>query len=109
MDKNAKVGMADFDKIIDIEIEDLYKRVESLNYKLKISTAAKDFIAEKGYDPQFGARPLKRAIQKYLEDEMAEIIIKASITEGDTISVGYDKKKDKLQMRILSNRKELSN
>ena len=89
-------------RIIDIELKDLYKRVESLNYKLKISTAAKDFIAEKGYDPQFGARPLKRAIQKYLEDEMAEIIIKASITEGDTISVGFDKKNEKLQMRILT-------
>ncbi len=96
-------------KIIDIEIEDLYKRVESLNYKLKISPAAKDFIAEKGYDPQFGARPLKRAIQKYLEDEMAEIIIKASISEGDTISVGFDKKNEKLQMRILSNKKALEN
>ncbi|HSH20011.1 MAG TPA: ATP-dependent Clp protease ATP-binding subunit, partial [Draconibacterium sp.] len=95
-------------KIIDIEIKDLYKRVESLNYKLKISSAAKDFIAEKGYDPQFGARPLKRAIQKYLEDEMAEIIIKASITEGDTISVGFDKKNEKLQMRILTVKKELN-
>ncbi|HPE76477.1 MAG TPA: ATP-dependent Clp protease ATP-binding subunit [Draconibacterium sp.] len=96
-------------RIIDIEIKDLYKRVESLNYKLKISSAAKDFIAEKGYDPQFGARPLKRAIQKYLEDEMAEIIIKASITEGDTISVGYDKKNEKLQMRILASKQELNN
>jgi ATP-dependent Clp protease ATP-binding subunit ClpC len=95
-------------KIIDIEIKDLYKRVESLNYKLKISSAAKDFIAEKGYDPQFGARPLKRAIQKYLEDEMAEIIIKASITEGDTISVGFDKKNEKLQMRILTGKHELN-
>jgi len=95
-------------KIIDIEIKDLYKRVESLNYKLKISSAAKDFIADKGYDPQFGARPLKRAIQKYLEDEMAEIIIKASITEGDTISVGFDKKNEKLQMRILTGKKELN-
>ena len=96
-------------QIIDIEIEDLYKRVESLKYKLKISPAAKDFIAEKGFDPQFGARPLKRAIQKYLEDEMAEIIIKASVTEGDTISVGFDKKNEKLLIRILSNKKELSN
>jgi ATP-dependent Clp protease ATP-binding subunit ClpC len=95
-------------KIIDIEIQDLYKRVESLNYKLKISPAAKDFIAEKGFDPQFGARPLKRAIQKYLEDEMAEIIIKASISQGDTISVGFDKKNEKLQMRILANKKELT-
>ncbi len=95
-------------KIIDIEIKDLYERVEALNYKLKISSTAKDFIAEKGYDPQFGARPLKRAIQKYLEDEMAEIIIKASITEGDTISVGLDKKNEKLLIRILSS-KEVSN
>lgn len=95
-------------KIIDIEIKELYNRVESLNYKLKISPAAKDFIADKGYDPQFGARPLKRAIQKYLEDEMAEIIIKASITEGDTISVGFDKKNEKLQMRILACKKELN-
>ena len=94
-------------EIIDIEIEGLYQRVEALNYKLKISPAAKEFIAEKGYDPQFGARPLKRAIQKYLEDEMAEIIIKASITDGDTISVGFDKKNEKLQMRILSKNKAL--
>ena len=79
--------------------------MEALNYKLKISPAAKDFLAEKGYDPQFGARPLKRAIQKYLENEMAEIIIKASITEGDTISIGYDKKNEKLQMRILPEKK----
>ncbi len=96
-------------QIIDIEIKDLYNRVEALNYKLKISPAAKDFLAEKGYDPQFGARPLKRAIQKYLEDEMAEIIIKASITEGDTISVGFDKKNEKLLIRILTSKKELSN
>ncbi|MGM0619921.1 MAG: ATP-dependent Clp protease ATP-binding subunit [Bacteroidota bacterium] len=95
-------------QIIDIELKDLYSRVESLNYKLKISSAAKDFLAEKGYDPQFGARPLKRAIQKYLEDEMAEIIIKASVTEGDTISVGFDKKHEKLLMRILSNKNEVS-
>ncbi len=88
-------------KIIDIELKGLYERVQSLNYKLKISTAAKDFIAHKGYDPQFGARPLKRAIQKYLEDEMAEAIIRASISEGDTISVGFDKKNEKLNIRIL--------
>ncbi|NOY95802.1 MAG: ATP-dependent Clp protease ATP-binding subunit [Chlorobi bacterium] len=98
------LSKSDIYKIIDIEIKDLYDRVEALNYKLKISTAAKDFISEKGYDPQFGARPLKRAIQKYLEDEMAEIIINASITEGDTISVGLDKKSEKLRIRILSSK-----
>lgn len=96
-------------EIIDIEIADLYKRVEDLNYKLKISTAAKDFIATKGYDPQFGARPLKRAIQKYLEDEMAEIIIKAKITHGETISVGFDKKNEKLTFRILTSDSKIEN
>ena len=102
-----KLDKEDIFKIIDIELKDLYDRVAALNYKLKISTAAKEFLSEKGYDPQFGARPLKRAIQKYLEDEMAEIIIKASITEGDTISVGYDKKNEKLQIRILATKKEV--
>jgi ATP-dependent Clp protease ATP-binding subunit ClpC len=89
-------------EIIDIELKGLYERVNSLNYKLKISSAAKDFIADKGFDVQFGARPLKRAIQKYLEDEMAEVIIRASVVEGDTISVGFDKKTEKIKIRILS-------
>jgi ATP-dependent Clp protease ATP-binding subunit ClpC len=89
-------------EIIDIELKGLYERINALNYKLKISAAAKDFIAEKGYDAQFGARPLKRAIQKYLEDEMAEVIIKASIIQGDTISVGFDKKTEKIKIRILT-------
>jgi ATP-dependent Clp protease ATP-binding subunit ClpC len=89
-------------EIIDIELKGLYDRINALNYKLKISTAAKDFIADKGFDTQFGARPLKRAIQKYLEDEMAEVIIRASVVEGDTISVGFDKKSEKIKIRILS-------
>jgi len=89
-------------EIIDIELKGLYERVNALNYKLKISAAAKDFIADKGFDVQFGARPLKRAIQKYLEDEMAEVIIRASVIEGDTISVGFDKKTEKIKIRILS-------
>jgi ATP-dependent Clp protease ATP-binding subunit ClpC len=75
--------------------------VESLHYKLVLTDEAKDFIAEKGYDPQFGARPLKRAIQKYLEDEMAEIIVKATVSEGDTISVEYDRENDKLLYHII--------
>lgn len=89
-------------QIIDIELKGLYERVNSLNYKLKISAAAKDYIADKGYDSQFGARPLKRAIQKYLEDEMAEVIIKASVVQGDTISVGFDKKTEKIKIKILA-------
>ncbi|MCK5823603.1 MAG: ATP-dependent Clp protease ATP-binding subunit [Bacteroidales bacterium] len=90
----------DIHKIIDIELKGLYERVEKLEYKLKIAPAAKDFIAEKGYDIQFGARPLKRAIQKYIEDEMAEVILKASIIDGDTIHVGFDKKNQKIKIYI---------
>ena len=92
-------------EIIDIELKGLYGRVEELGFKIKISTAAKDFIAKKGYDIQYGARPLKRAIQKYLEDEMAEVIIRASLTEGDTISVGLDKTKSKITTKILKQNK----
>lgn len=77
-------------QIIDIELQGLYKRVTDLGYTLEITDVAKDFVATKGYDAQFGARPLKRAIQKYLEDEMAELIIRASVGEGDTIVVDFD-------------------
>ncbi len=83
-------------KIIDIELAGFYKRVDSLGYTLEITTEAKDFIAKKGYDPQFGARPLKRAIQKYLEDELAEMIINASVTPGAQIHVDYDAVADKI-------------
>ncbi len=90
-------------EIIEIELKGLFDRVKSLNYKLKISPAAKAFIAKKGFDPQFGARPLKRAIQKLLEDEMAEIILKTRIQEGDTISIGFDTKNEKIKMKLLKN------
>ena len=95
----------DIYKIIEIELKGLYERVNGLGYEVKISAAAKDFVIEKGYDLQFGARPLKRAIQKYLEDPMAETIIKASVSEGDTISVGLDKKGENIQIRIIKDEK----
>ena len=87
-------------KIIDIELQGLYQRVSNLGYELSITDEAKDFIATKGYDIQFGARPLKRAIQKYLEDEMAEMIIRASVGEGDTIIVDFDKEEQKITTSI---------
>ncbi|HEY4787599.1 MAG TPA: ATP-dependent Clp protease ATP-binding subunit [Bacteroidales bacterium] len=90
----------DIYKIIDIELKGLFDRVNTLGYKIKITPAAKDFIIEKGYDVNFGARPLKRAIQKYVEDPMAEVIIKASVNEGDMISVSYNKKKDHLTIKV---------
>ncbi|MFW6043361.1 MAG: ATP-dependent Clp protease ATP-binding subunit [Marinilabiliaceae bacterium] len=90
----------DIRKIIDIELQGLYQRVEGLGYKLQLTDAAKDFIASKGYDVQYGARPLKRAIQKYLEDEMAEVIIQASISEGSLIEVDYDEKNEKIKTAV---------
>mgnify|MGYP002291754853 CR=1 FL=1 len=87
-------------KIIDIELQGLYKRVAGLGYSLELTDAAKDFVATKGYDIQFGARPLKRAIQKYLEDEMAEMIIRASVGEGDTIVVDFDKDKQEIVTNV---------
>jgi len=83
-------------QIIDIAMRDVTKRLQVLGYELELTTEAKDFLSEKGYDPQFGARPLHRAIQKYLEDPLAEKILNAGVKEGDTILVEYDKKEDKL-------------
>ncbi len=91
----------DIDKIIDIELKSFFERVTGLGFKIKISKPAKDFIAEKGFDVQYGARPLKRAIQKYLEDPMAEVIIKASVVEGDTLSVGLNKEKDEIAIKVV--------
>ncbi len=72
----------DIFKIIDITLKDLYKRLEGMGYKLRLTDGAKKFVAEKGYDPQFGARPLHRAIQKYLEDPLAEFILGQNPPEG---------------------------
>jgi ATP-dependent Clp protease ATP-binding subunit ClpC len=90
-------------KIIDIELVGFLKRITELGYTLKISDEAKTFIAEKGYDVQYGARPLKRAIQKYLEDELAELIISEAVSVGDTIIVDYDKENDKISTSIVNN------
>ena len=95
----------DIHKIIDIELKALYDRVEEMGYSLTLDQEAKDFIADKGYDVNFGARPLKRAIQKYLEDALAEEIINAHLNEGDKIKVILDKKKMELKMKILKPKK----
>jgi ATP-dependent Clp protease ATP-binding subunit ClpC len=93
-------------EIIDIELKGLYKRVSDLGFTLNITNEAKDFIAAKGLDIKYGARPLKRAIQKYLEDEMAEVIIEATVSEGDEIRVGMNKEKDKIQIDIINKGKK---
>lgn len=88
-------------KIIDIEMDTLLKRIKTLGYTVNITKEAKDFIAEKGYDSKFGARPLKRAIQKYFEDPLSEEIINAQIKEGDTIKVTLNKTKGILNMKLI--------
>ena len=76
-------------EIIDIELNKLFKRIDVLGYKVKLTEKAKTFIAEKGFDAKFGARPLNRAIQKYIEDPLAEEIINSSVSEGDTFVIDY--------------------
>ena len=94
------LGKAEINKIIDIELKGLYERISSLGYKITLSQAARNFIAEKGFDANYGARPLKRAIQKYLEDPMAEALIKVNAGQGDTIIVGFDSKKEEIKIKV---------
>ena len=85
-------------KIVDIELKGLYGRVEAIGYKMVVDDEAKRFLATKGYDVQFGARPLKRAIQNYLEDGLSELIISAGLQPGDTINDSVNKEKDELNI-----------
>ena len=78
----------------------LFGRITALGYNVELSDKAKDFLAEKGYDAQFGARPLNRAIQKYLEDPVAEEILKGEVEEGGTILADYDGKGDALTVKV---------
>lgn len=86
-------------QIIDIELIGLYNRVETIGYKLVIEDKAKQFIASKGYDVQYGARPLKRAMQTYLEDGLSELIISSSLKDGDTIAVTLSEEKGELEIK----------
>ena len=96
----------DINKIIDIELAQLISRIKGLGYDLKLSSKAKDYIAEKGFDKQYGARPLKRAIQKYIEDALAEEIINSQIHEGDKINMDLDSKTNELTIKITKSEKE---
>ena len=90
----------DIRKIVDIELVKLIQRIDQLGYKIVVSDPAKDFIAEKGYDSKYGARPLNRAIQKYVEDLLAEHVVNNAIKEGDKILVDQNKEGDDLQLKI---------
>jgi ATP-dependent Clp protease ATP-binding subunit ClpC len=86
----------DITKIIDIQVKDLFKRMSTINITIELSKQAKEFLAEKGYDQLYGARPLRRALQKYVEDPVAEEILKHRFSEGSVIKVKLNKKKDEL-------------
>ena len=92
-------------KIIDIELDKLYERIVDLGYALELTDKAKDFIADKGFDKEYGARPLNRAIQKYVEDALAEEIINGKLKEGDTITMDLDKKTEELTIKVKKPKK----
>jgi ATP-dependent Clp protease ATP-binding subunit ClpC len=96
----------DIHKIIDIELKKLYGRINELGYTINLTKAAKNHIADKGYDAKFGARPLKRAIQKFIEDPLAEEIINSTLVEGDTINIDLDKKKEEIVIKIEKGKKK---
>lgn len=91
-----QLDMTSIKKIVDIELSKLFRRVETLGYRVEISEDAKTFVASKGYDVQFGARPLKRAIQNYIEDGLSERIINGEIAQGATINITKEKGKNEL-------------
>ena len=98
------LGREHIHQIIDISLKKLVNRIEAMGYQVKLTEKAKDFLAEKGYDPQYGARPLNRAIQKYLEDQVAEEILQGDINEGDTLLADHDGSADKLTIKIRKKR-----
>ena len=91
----------DITKIIDLELSKLYKRLEKLNYHVELTQEAKEFIAEKGWDKDFGARPLKRAIQKYIEDLLAEMLVNKQLAEGETVILNVNEAKDGLAQKTV--------
>jgi ATP-dependent Clp protease ATP-binding subunit ClpC len=94
-------------KIIDIELAYLYGRINKLGYKISISDKAKEFIVGKGWDEQYGARPLKRAIQKYIEDKLAETLLTQKLTEGSQIIIDFDTKKENIEIKVQKAEKAL--
>jgi ATP-dependent Clp protease ATP-binding subunit ClpC len=94
------LGQEEIFKIIDITLKDVHKRLEGMNYKLSLTDEAKQFLAEKGFDPQFGARPLHRAIQKYLEDPLAEYILNENPAEGSLLEALMNEAKDGLVITV---------
>jgi ATP-dependent Clp protease ATP-binding subunit ClpC len=93
----------DIHRIIDLSLAKVFERINTLGYKVSLTEKAKDFLANKGYDQQYGARPLNRAIQKYLEDLVAEEILKGEVSQDDTILADHEEGKDELKITVVKN------
>lgn len=96
----GSLSKEDINQIIDIELKGLFNRILALGYEINLTDKAKDFIADKGFDTQYGARPLKRAIQKYLEDPMAEVIIQSDLAPGDILLADLDSEKEEIVIQV---------
>ncbi len=96
----------DIHKVIDITLRHVFNRILALGYNIELTDKAKDFLAEKGYDPQYGARPLNRAIQKYLEDPVAEEILKGDVHNGDTLMADYEGEGENLTLKVKKKKVE---
>ena len=94
--------MTSIKKIIDLELKGLINRIETLGYHINVTDKAKEFVATKGYDVQFGARPLKRAIQNYIEDGICEMILSDNLKPGDSITVGKSSSKEELTFKKVN-------
>jgi ATP-dependent Clp protease ATP-binding subunit ClpC len=99
----------DLHRIIDISLSKLFSRVKGLGYEIELTVSAKDFLSEKGYDPQYGARPLNRAIQKYLEDPVAEEILKGDLREGDVLVANHEENSQELTIVVRKKQEEVAN
>ena len=99
----------DLYKIIDINLQKLYLKANEIGYSIKLTDQAKDFLIEKGYNPKYGARPLERAIQKYLEDVIAEEILSGELKKGDIIIANYDSKSKSIKVKKSDSKKKNSN
>jgi len=104
----APLDKESINQIIDIELKKVLERIGSAGYKIKLSDTLRDYIIKKGYDAQFGARPMKRAIQKYVEDELADVIIRENVSEGAEILLDYDKEADKITHSVTKNADSLA-
>ena len=95
-------------KIIDIELDKLFSRINDLGYEIKLTSKAKNYIADKGFDEKYGARPLNRAVQKYIEDPLAEEIIQKNVKEGDIIQLDFNDKKEEITVTVKKNKPKVT-